>query len=525
MNIKFKLISLEMLSLLALSVILILSSLWTAFGEVDLRIEETLRVAVSGYTGNASYLRDQGEEIDITVFEGDTRTESSIEGAVGTKADKTVADTVLNRKETYFTSDITISGIAYYGYYMPIDGGMLFAGKPRAHIQEFKRIIILILLGVGAAAYLICSAIAILLSNSITKRIRNASRRIEVLAGGDLSGEIPPEKPGHKDEADVIADAVSSLHTDLKKIVSAISEQTRQLNSSNSEFSSRFSDIVSNVGTINTSVEGIASGSSSQAQETAAAREQISNMADAIEQNSENSDNLKLAVTKMTELSDQANEILGSLTAMNEKTTGNIITVSDQTAATNVSAEKIQDAIQMIQNIAEQTNLLSLNASIEAARAGDAGRGFAVVAEEIRQLAESSAGSAHEIETVIQELLENSGISVKKMEEVRLNAEAQKKMLNQTISAFHDLKAEADSVNAVSNNIYQQTARLTEQKDMINHVVDQLASISVQNASSAQTTSANMQTLSDTIEDCRSETAVLAQLSDSLQKETSHFKL
>ena len=227
----------------------------------------------------------------------------------------------------------------------------------------------------------------------------------------------------------------------------------------------------------------------------------------------------------MTELSDQANEILGSLTAMNEKTTGNIITVSDQTAATNVSAEKIQDAIQMIQNIAEQTNLLSLNASIEAARAGDAGRGFAVVAEEIRQLAESSAGSAHEIETVIQELLENSGISVKKMEEVRLNAEAQKKMLNQTISAFHDLKAEADSVNAVSNNIYQQTARLTEQKDMINHVVDQLASISVQNASSAQTTSANMQTLSDTIEDCRSETAVLAQLSDSLQKETSHFKL
>ena len=353
----------------------------------------------------------------------------------------------------------------------------------------------------------------------------NASRRIEVLAGGDLSGEIPPEKPGHKDEADVIADAVSSLHTDLKKIVSAISEQTRQLNSSNSEFSSRFSDIVSNVGTINTSVEGIASGSSSQAQETAAAREQISNMADAIEQNSENSDNLKRAVTKMTELSDQANEILGSLTAMNEKTTGNIITVSDQTAATNVSAEKIQDAIQMIQNIAEQTNLLSLNASIEAARAGDAGRGFAVVAEEIRQLAESSAGSAHEIETVIQELLENSGISVKKMEEVRLNAEAQKKMLNQTISAFHDLKAEADSVNAVSNNIYQQTARLTEQKDMINHVVDQLASISVQNASSAQTTSANMQTLSDTIEDCRSETAVLAQLSDSLQKETSHFKL
>lgn len=227
----------------------------------------------------------------------------------------------------------------------------------------------------------------------------------------------------------------------------------------------------------------------------------------------------------MTALSDQANTTLADLIAMNEKTTENIVTVSRQTEATNVSADKIKDAIQMIQNIAEQTNLLSLNASIEAARAGEAGRGFAVVAEEIRQLAESSSVSAGEIETVIQELLENSGISVRKMEEVRQAADSQKQMLNQTKIAFHDLKAEADSVSTVSGNIYQQTKRLTEQKDTISSVVEQLASISEHNASSAQNTSANMQTLSDTIEDCRQETAVLASLSDNLQRQTRHFKL
>lgn len=60
MNIKLKLISLEMLSLLALGVILIFTSLWTAFGEIDLRIEETLRVAVCGYTDNPGYLKDRG---------------------------------------------------------------------------------------------------------------------------------------------------------------------------------------------------------------------------------------------------------------------------------------------------------------------------------------------------------------------------------------------------------------------------------------------------------------------------------
>ena len=514
MNIKFKLISLEMLSLLTMSIILIVFSLWTAFGEVDIRIEETLRVAVDGYNGDSSYLRNKGEEIDLTVFEGDTRVESSIKGAVGTKADQTVIDLVLNQKESYFTSDIMINGTAYYGYYIPTESGMLFAGKPKDHIQEFKRTIILILLAVGAAAYIICSSISILLSNSITKRIQRASSRIEVLAGGDLSGEIPAAKSGRKDEIDVIADAVSSLHTDLKKIVSSISEQTIQLNSSNNEFLDKFSNIVKNVGTINTSVEGIAVGSSTQAEETVSAREQVDNMADVIEQNSENSTTLENAVTRMTELSNQANETFAELIDMNEKTTKNILTVSEQTAATNDSAEKIKDAIQMIQNIAEQTNLLSLNASIEAARAG-----------EIRQLAESSSCSAHEIENVIRELLENAGISVQRMEEVRQDADSQKQMLNQTKVSFQELIAEVDAVSAASNNIYQQTKRLTEQKDTIHSVIEQLSSISEQNASSTQVTSASMQTLSDTIEDCRNETTILAELSDNLQRQTSHFKL
>ncbi len=525
MNIKFKLFSMEMLSLLALSIVLIASSLWITKEEIDKRIEETLRIAVNGYHGDIFYLRDQGEEIDITVFKGDTRIVSSIEGAVGTKADASVVDAVLDKNQTYFTSDISVNGTAYYGYYEPIENGMIFAGKPRIHIQEFMRSIILILIGIGAAAYVLCSIITIILSNSITKRIRQAASRIEVLANGDLSGQIPASKSKRRDEVDIISDNVSALHRELKKIVTGISTQTENLNSSNSEFSSKFANIAKNVETINSSVEDIAAGSSTQAQETSSAMEQVNDMWDAIEHNSENIANLEHAVNRMAELADQANVTLSELISMNETTMSNIGTVSKQTAATNTSAEKIKDAIQMIQTLAEQTNLLSLNASIEAARAGEAGRGFAVVAEEIRKLAEDSSGSAHEIEQVIYELLDNSNIGVQKMEEISQDADSQKIKLGHTKNAFHDLKAEVDSVYQVTNNIYQQTKRLTEQKNAIHGVVEQLASISEQNASSTQATSSHMQILSETIEGCRQETQALSELSETLKQQASRFKL
>lgn len=523
MKIRTKLILMEMVSLLILAVLLIAGSIRITVGELDKRVRETLAVAVTGYNGYVGYLEDEG--ITVVAYDGDTVVSSSIEDLFGEKADDVVVQKVIEKGETYFDDTINIKGETYYGYYKMTDRGMLLAAKPKAGIDQFIRKVMITLVVIGVIAYVLCLIVAVFLTNSIASKIRKASKRVNVLAQGDLSAPVVESKKKSKNEIEIINHAVSDLHRQLKEIVSVIVRKTDLLNGSNVKFTKRFAHIADSVSSVDTAIEEIAQGSISQAEETTTANTQVTDMSEVIERNVGNTKKLEEAVASMTRLSRQVDEILEELSGMNDRTFSNIEQVADQTNATNVSAEKIVDAVQMIQNIAEQTNLLSLNASIEAARAGEAGKGFAVVAEEIRQLAEESADSASEIEEIVKELLNNSSISVNTMREVNEAVNSQKEKLKNTRDAFSGLQDGMDAVADVSENISGQMNLMEKQKEIIHGVVEQLAAISEENAAATQETSASMQSLSIAIEECRKETEHLSDLSEDLSRQTSKFIL
>ena len=123
-------------------------------------------------------------------------------------------------------------------------------------------------------------------------------------------------------------------------------------------------------------------------------------------------------------------------------------------------ADNITGIIDTINLIAERTNLLSLNASIEAARAGDAGRGFAVVAEEIRNLAERSAQATTEITSIIKALQEVVVDAISKTSDGQRIAEDSSRKADDGLAG---LKKILDGVNNTVGNINQITQASEEQ--------------------------------------------------------------
>lgn len=524
MKFRPKLIFIEAFTMLVMAVVLVTGGCIVSIHSFNQQAEETLEVAVNGFHGDVKYLRNIGRNIDITVFEGDTRIDSSIRGAVGTKAGDAVIEAVLVNGLNYFDTNVQVNGESYFGYYIPTDTGMLFAGMPHSAVSQMLKNIIFVQTMLGLFILLICILIVSIFANLISKRIKQGKTMVETLASGDLSTDLTNYTKS-KDEIGDISEAVILLQGSLRNILTDIQQQSDHLAKTSDVFADNFSNILEGINSVDIAVEEIAQGSTCQAQEITSMNQQTIDMGAVVENSSGNVATLDVTCEQMVDSASHVTEVLETLLASSEKTAANIEKVSGQTNLTHISAEKIREVVGLIQDISQQTNLLSLNAAIEAAHAGEAGKGFAVVAEEIGKLANESSSGAEEIRQIVNELLENSDLSVAVMEKVMQDTSVQKNDLGSTIHAFTKLKEGIHAVADVSANIHENMSNLNASKSVIMHSSEQLAAISEENAAATQETSATMQSVSETVNGCKQETAILVNLSEKLHEQVLKFKL
>ena len=237
--------------------------------------------------------------------------------------------------------------------------------------------------------------LALAITKSITRPLNETLRVAELIAKGDLTSTLTSTR---RDEPGLLMQAVSTMNENLKNIINDVREGVESVARSSTEIAAGNMDLSARTEQQSAAVV-----------ETAASMEELTST---VALNAENANHARM-------LAEEASQNASEGSQISKK-------VIDTMKNVRSSSHRISEITTVINSIAFQTNILALNAAVEAARAGDQGKGFAVVAAEVRTLAQRSAQSAKEIESLINEsvihvdtgftLVEGAGDAMSKIE-------------------------------------------------------------------------------------------------------------
>lgn len=328
-----------------------------------------------------------------------------------------------------------------------------------------------------------------------------------------------------KDEIGRMSRALERLIRALVQVVNDIRTKSNHLMNAADALNTDASETATTMAQVESAVNDIAQGASSQADETQKATENIIVMGNMIEDTNDEVNKLLVFAQDMQDSTEQAKRILKELEDVNRRAEEYIGVIAEQTNTTNESALKISEATKLITSIAEETNLLSLNASIEAARAGEQGRGFGVVAAEIQKLAEQSNESAMRIEEIIQELLLDSEKAVETMYDVKEVMRLQSDHVEQTETAFEQItEGVTQSIEGI-NKISERTSHLDDARTNVVDIVQNLTAIAEQNAAGTQETSASTTEVTAIVDDISDKSNTLRQVAKDLDEGMNIFSI
>lgn len=386
-------------------------------------------------------------------------------------------------------------------------------------IERFFAVFLVIILVAGIFG-------AIVLGGYLARPISRMAHAADRLAAYDLTVSFSERDLRRKDEIGQLARAFSGTLQTLRSTMGATTQVAQQLARYSLELSDSAGIVGANMQEVTASTEEIASGMeaiSASAQEVAASSQEMTASLNQLTQEVTTGDDRTREVKERAQQLKQraANSAQASTSIYNE--IGQEVTQAIERMAV---VQEISDLTQTISAIAAQTNLLSLNAAIEAARAGDAGSGFAVVAEEVRQLANNTAQAVSHISGLTNEVQEASQHLVAASN--RLLA-----FIDETVMADYDdllavgqqYEEDADTVLAITTRSRQLGEQVLHMVQEVNLAIESIAATVNQSAAGASEISHSSQQTSQSMGQVSGLSEQLATASRDLLQLVEQFKL
>lgn len=476
--------------------------------------------------------------MEVTFFYGTKRIMTSVidkngNRILGSPAGEKIKEEVLENGHEYFSQNVSIDGEIYCGYYVPIfqtgDNtqpiGMIFAGIDKNEtinsVLSVVLYMIIIVVVIALAGILIAGWVA----NSISKALGIEIRCVEELATGNLNVLLNQKHMKRKDEVGDLNRAIGKLQSDLRNIIGGISDGTNRLIDASNILEQTSHQTFANMNHVMQSVDTITSGAVSQAEDTKNASENIAHMGNLIIETSSEADALNKSADNMLLSSDQTSVTIDELKNINGEVGKVVDMIENLTSQTNESAKTIHEVAEFISDIAEQTSLLSLNASIEAAKAGDAGKGFAVVAGEIQSLSEQSNNASGNISQIVNALIESVEHVVEAMQQMQAVIDSQNQYIITTEKSVNGVMGEIHTSIQNIRSIENKTHELEQARKEIISMIEKLSDIAESNVTNTQETGKVITEVSERFSEVEQSAVSLRETADILEQNIKNFKI
>lgn len=348
--------------------------------------------------------------------------------------------------------------------------------------------------GISAIVVLLAIIICFILGRRLMRPLVKVSTIIEEIANGDINADFGMVKETN-DEIGLIIEKMKELTQSLGNIVGKIRNSSDTMSANSYELNDTSSQTLAANNEISKAVEDVAEGSTGMAASISKINENLLEMSNETKDINESVNEIRNQTVAVQDSSKIMNDKIKSMQNSSQKMDEGISAISKRIETVNTTVDKVSNIVSVIEEISSETNLLSLNASIEAARAGDAGKGFAVVAQEIRVLSDNTNTELENIKQIISSLVEECRYCVQASGTIVEDNAKQKEEIKAVLDEFSALDEQIQKTAEKADEIEELVTAMIELNDDITKSSNSLTDVSAANAAATEEMNANIEEL------------------------------